>query len=62
MTDSGIVADSPKTSVKDALSKLDGKDFEGMKKHGSLPRNMRGEDVEKGISLLRCIKFNIENN
>lgn len=61
MTDSGIVADSPRTSVKDALSKLDGKDL-GDKKHGSLPRNMAQEDAEKGIFLLRYIKFDLEND
>ena len=48
MTDSGIVDDSPKTSVKDALSKF-GNDDIGLRKHGSLPRNTKQLDSVKGI-------------
>ncbi|XP_060607840.1 F-actin-uncapping protein LRRC16A-like isoform X7 [Ruditapes philippinarum] len=43
MTDSGIGDDSPKTSVKDALSKFDSNDV-GLRKHGSLPR--QGKQID----------------
>jgi hypothetical protein len=49
MTDSGIGDDSPKTSVKDALSKFDSNDV-GLRKHGSLPRQGKQIDSLKGIA------------